>query len=105
MRGARRVGGGGSCRGNLHTVPRYPLPWSASRTRRFAPHSTTSRNTSISPPHGSPTLQATSSEIPYERSLGSPVSSTSCAFSNTSLSTHPPDTEPHIFPDSEMARL
>src|SRR5690242_9829972 len=30
---------------------------------------------------------------------------TSIAFSYTSLSTQPPETEPHIFPDSEMARL
>ena len=43
--------------------------------------------------------------IPYDRSLGSPVASTSWAFSKTSLSTHPPETEPHIFPDSEIARL
>src|SRR5689334_17413537 len=30
---------------------------------------------------------------------------TSIAFSKTSLSTQPPETEPHIFPDSETARL
>src|SRR5215510_8774927 len=30
---------------------------------------------------------------------------TAIALSNTSLSTQPPDTEPHIFPDSETARL
>ena len=76
---------------------------SASRWMRLI--STRSRKTSISPPQGRPTLQARSSSIPYETSLGSPVASTSCAFSKTSLSTQPPETEPHIFPDSEIARL
>src|SRR6476660_2993999 len=30
---------------------------------------------------------------------------TSIAFSYTSVSTQPPETEPHIFPDSDTARL
>ena len=43
--------------------------------------------------------------MPYERSFGSPVGKTSCALSYTSLSTQPPETEPHIFPEDEMAKL
>src|SRR6185436_12016340 len=64
-----------------------------------------STKTSISPPQGSPTAHASSSEIPYESSFGSPVSSTSRDCSKTSPSTQPPETEPHRLPLSEMARL
>ncbi len=44
-------------------------------------HSSGSTKTSISPPQGRPTSHASSSPMPYERSLGFPVSSTSRAFS------------------------
>ncbi len=44
-------------------------------------HSSRSTKTSISPPQGSPTSHASSSAMPYERSFGVPVSSTSRAFS------------------------
>ena len=42
-------------------------------------HGRRSTNTSISPPHGRPTAQACSSEMPYESSFGAPDSKTSCA--------------------------
>ena len=68
-------------------------------------HGRRSTNTSISPPHGRPTAQACSSEMPYESSFGAPDSKTSCASWNTSPSTQPPETEPHSFPLPEIARL
>jgi len=64
-------------------------------------HSSGSTKTSISPPQGSPTLKASSSAMPYESRRGRPLRSTSCAASQTSLSTHPPETEPAISPRSE----
>ena len=48
-----------------------------------------STNTSISPPHGSPTPNAISSVMPYVTRRGSPPASTSCAARMTSLSTQP----------------
>src|SRR6266540_369705 len=68
-----------------------------------SPLSSRSTKTSISPPQGSPTSQASSSAIPYERSRGAPPAITSRACSATSLSTHPPETEPNSFPFSETA--
>src|SRR5436190_3690819 len=65
--------------------------------------STRSTKTSISPPHGSPTSHASSSAIPYETSLGRPLAKTSVAWVATSLSTHPPDTDPASSPLSETA--
>ena len=44
-------------------------------------HSSASTKTSISPPHGKPTSQASSSAMPYDTSRGVPVSSTSRAHS------------------------
>ncbi len=49
--------------------------------QRRAQSSSFSTKTSISPPQGSPTAQPSSSEMPYERSWGSPVSSTLRAHS------------------------
>ena len=68
-------------------------------------HGRRSTKTSISPPQGSPTAQASSSLIPYEMSFGSPVANTSCACANTSPSTQPPETEPKNVPSSLMTRL
>src|SRR5439155_9840336 len=68
-------------------------------------HSKRSTKTSISPPQGRPTPIASSSEIPYVSSFGSPVFRTSCACSKTSPSTQPPDTEPQIWPLSETANF
>src|SRR5438045_3989087 len=65
--------------------------------------STRSTKTSISPPHGSPTSHASSSAIPYETSLGRPLAKTSVAWVATSLSTHPPETDPASSPLSETA--
>src|SRR5215217_1416845 len=46
------------------------------------------------PPHVRPTPKASSSEIPYVRYFGSPLSMAAIASSNTAGSTHPPLTEP-----------
>src|SRR5690348_5043931 len=75
----------------------------AARTRSTSSASAGATNTSISPPQGSPTSNASSSEMPYERSVGRPLSITSAACSATSDSTQPPDTEPTIAPVSDTA--
>src|SRR5207237_10267319 len=59
--------------------------------------------TSRSPPQGSPTENASSSEIPYSSSRGPLPASTSRASPKTSPSTQPPDTEPASSPLSETA--
>src|SRR5205085_1256710 len=61
-------------------------------------HCSGSTNTSISPPQGSPTSSAMSSVIPYVTRRGGAPPRTSCAARTTSLSTHPPDTEPASSP-------
>src|SRR5215213_9539160 len=55
------------------------------------------------PPQVRPTPKASSSEIPYVRSLGVPLSITAIASSKTAGSTHPPLTDPTTCPSSETA--
>ena len=55
------------------------------------------------PPHMSPTVPASSSEIPYVTSFGGvPCSSIASASCATALSTQPPVTEPSIVPSASM---
>src|SRR5581483_4337825 len=56
-------------------------------------------NTSIWPPHASPTSNATSSATPNAAIFGVPFFRTFCASSNTAPSMQPLETEPAIFPD------
>ena len=62
-----------------------------------------STQTSISPPHGRPTSQASESAIPKWSSCGGSPRITQSAISATAPSTHPPDTEPAISPCSLTA--
>ena len=78
-----------------------PSSRTTAASRRNSSGSGSSTQTSISPPQGSPTLSARSSEIPYVSRRGSPPASTSRAASTTSLSTQPPETEPASSPVSE----
>ena len=80
---------------------RSPTP-SPSTTTYLVPRSSgvvessnRSTKTSISPPQGSPTVQACSSAIPYETTAGSAPAMTALACSATSASTQPPETEPN----------
>src|SRR3954454_25126044 len=62
-----------------------------------------STNTPISPPHGSPTSQASESAIPKCSRRGSPPFSTSSATATTAPSTQPPDTAPDTSPRELIA--
>lgn len=55
------------------------------------------------PPQVRPTPNASSSLIPYDRSCGAPVASTSPATSYTAPSTQPPETLPATVPSAVTA--
>ena len=55
------------------------------------------------PPHIRPTPVASSSEMPYVMTLGSSPARIRCASSTSAPSTHPPVTEPSMFPRSSTS--
>ena len=89
------------------TTKRTPCsPSSSARAARASSAgSGVSTKTSISPPHGSPTPNATSSVIPYSSRCGGAPPSTSWPTPKTSFSTHPPETEPASSPPDEISSL